>query len=70
MPKMTHWNSPEPIDVAPEKLGVYVAQGWTAADKPAKQSPVTAVTTDSVEPTVDAEPKPAKRTAKKTTSKK
>lgn len=70
MPKMSHWNSPEPIDVPAEKAAVYAAQGWARVDAPAaKVSP--AVTREAV-PTVDAPaetgsaaPAPVKKAAKK-----
>jgi hypothetical protein len=74
MPKMTHWNSPEPVNVRPEKVAVYQAQGWTVAGK--AEAKVTAMTTDSVA-TAEASsvepstPKPAKKAAaKKTAAKK
>lgn len=70
MPKMTHWNSPEPIDVPGEKAAVYAAQGWVSVDaKPAKVQPATAMTTAAVDEPAPA--KPAKKTAaKKTAAKK
>ncbi len=67
MPKMTHWNSPEPVDVAPEKVEVYVAQGWVSVDRPSsKVQP--AVVRESV--SADPEAKPAKKVAAKKTAKK
>lgn len=72
MPKMTHWNVAEPVDVPAAKVAVYAAQGWVSVGaRPAKVQPaVTAVTTDSVDV---AEPapvdvpaaKPAKKAAPK-----
>jgi F0F1-type ATP synthase epsilon subunit len=69
MPKMTHWNSPEPIDVPGEKAAIYAAQGWVSVDaKPAKVQPATAMTTDAVD---ESPAKPAKKAAaKKTAAKK
>lgn len=68
MPKMTHWNSPEPIDVSSEKAAVYAAQGWVSVDaKPQKVQP--AITREATE--APAEPAPVKKaTAKKTAAKK
>jgi hypothetical protein len=63
MPKMTHWNSPEPIEVSAEKAAVYAAQGWVAVDQPPRK----------VQPAVvreDAEPAPAKKAAAKKATKK
>lgn len=74
MPKMTHWNSPDPIEVSAEKAAVYRAQGWVTAGKsaePVAREAVPAVTTAAV----DEEPKPAgkkapaKKAAKKTAKK-
>lgn len=70
MPKMTHWNSPDPIDVSQDKVAVYVAQGWVAADRRASKPSVTAMTTDAVqEPEAEA-PKPAEKAAKRAPAKK
>jgi hypothetical protein len=66
MPKMTHWNSPDVIEVSGEKAAVYQAQGWVVAGKsaaPVAREAVPAVTTA----TVDEPPKPA---AKKAAAKK
>ena len=72
MPKMTHWNSPDPIDVSPEKAAVYAAQGWvTSGAKAPKVQP--AVTREATTEGVVEEPpaKPVKKTAaKKTAAKK
>jgi hypothetical protein len=74
MPKMTHWNSPDVIEVSSEKAAVYQAQGWVTVGKssaPVAREAVPAVTTVAAEVT----PKPvakkaaAKRAAKKTTKK-
>ena len=67
MPKMTHWRSPEPVDVPSEKAAVYAAQGWVSVDaKPAKVQPATAMTTDATE---ESEPvKPVKKAAAKKTA--
>ena len=76
MPKMTHWNSPDTIDVSGEKAAVYAAQGWVVAGKspePVAREAVPAVTKASVEddpaPVKKAAAKkaPAKRAAKKST---
>jgi hypothetical protein len=68
MPKMTHWNSPEPIDVPGEKAAVYAAQGWVSVDaKPAKVQPAIVRETASVD---EAPAKPAKKVAAKTAAKK
>ena len=37
MPKMTRWDSREPIDVASEKAAVYAAQGWVTVNAPVKK---------------------------------
>jgi hypothetical protein len=74
MPKMTRWNSQEPIDVAPEKAAVYAAQGWVSVAKtPGRAPAVTAMTTESVEsPVVEVPeaPKPAKKAAQRSPAKK
>lgn len=76
MPKMTHWNSADLIDVTPEKAAVYAAQGWVTVGKaPSKVQPgVTAMTTEvaaaAPEPAPEPTPEPAKKApAKKATKK-
>jgi hypothetical protein len=66
MPKMTHWNSPEPVDVPSEKAAVYAAQGWVSVEQaPAKVQPAVVREAAPV-----AEPAPAKKApAKKATKK-
>jgi len=74
MPKMTHWNSPDPIEVSTDKAAVYAAQGWVTVDaKPSKVQPgVTreAAPKAAAEAT-DTAPRPAakKSAAKKATKK-
>ena len=36
MPKMTHWNSSDTIDVSGDKAAVYAAQGWVPVGKSAQ----------------------------------
>lgn len=70
MPRMTHWNSPEPIDVPAAKAAVYAAQGWTATGaKTPKVQP--AVVRETPDEGVVEQPKPAKKApAKKSASSK
>ena len=80
MPKMTHWNSPDPIDVPAEKAAVYAAQGWvTTGSRAPKVQP--AVTREAPAEGVSEEPpakpvkkapaeEPKKAPAKKSTSSK
>lgn len=75
MPKMTHWNSPDVIEVSGEKAAVYQAQGWVTVGKspaPVAREAVPALTTvaaeDRPKPVV-AKKASAKRAAKKTTKK-
>ena len=69
MPKMTHWRSPEPVDVPSEKAAVYAAQGWVSVDaKPVKVQPATAMTTDAAEESAPV--KPVKKAAKKAAARK
>lgn len=66
MPKMTHWNSPEPIEVSSEKAAVYAAQGWvTVNEPPRKIQPAIVREAAEAEATV---PAAKKTTAKKTTA--
>lgn len=70
MPKMTHWNSPDPIDVSSEKAAVYAAQGWVAVNEPSRkvQPGVVRETAEEVAaPTVKKAA--AKKTAKKASKK-
>ena len=75
MPKMTHWNSPDMIEVSGEKAAVYAAQGWVVAGKspePVAREAVPAITKASVEDAAPAKKAaakkaPAKRAAKKST---
>ncbi len=71
MPKMTHWNSPEPIDVSSEKAAVYAAQGWVAVNEPPRKVQP-AVVREAAQEAAPAPAKkvPAKKTAKKATAKK
>jgi hypothetical protein len=79
MPKMTRWDSPEPIDVASEKAAVYAAQGWMAVNAPVKKVQPAVVREPvvlEVEVEVEAEPAaeqpkaPAKKAAAKKAAKK
>ena len=68
MPKMTHWNSPDPVDVSPEKVAVYAAQGWVTVDEPARkvQPAIVRESAETAAPTTKAAKKaPAKKAVKK-----
>lgn len=71
MPKMTHWNSPDVIDVSPEKAAIYQAQGWTTVEKRTapKATAMTRATVDEPAPApvkkAAAKRAPAKKSAKK-----
>lgn len=74
MPKMTHWNSPEPIEVSSEKAAVYAAQGWVSvSESPSKVQPAVVRETPAEPPAEEKEAQakkaPAKRAAKKATKK-
>lgn len=69
MPKMTHWNSPDTIDAAPEKVAVYSGQGWVPADEKKAAKAVAAVTREDVAPAPE-ETAPVKKAAAKKTTKK
>lgn len=72
MPKMTHWNSPEPIDVTSEKAAVYAAQGWVSVDEAPRKIQPAVVRETAQEPAAPppAKKAPAKKTAKKAAAKK
>ena len=72
MPRMTHWNSPEPIDVPVEKAAVYAAQGWVQAGSRPTPKVQPAVVRDAPEGVVAEQPaKPTKKApAKKSASSK
>lgn len=72
MPKMTHWNSPDPVEVAPAKVAVYAAQGWVQVGVRApKVQPAVVRDAPVVEDVVEQAPVPAKKApAKKTAAKK
>lgn len=80
MPKMTRWNSPEPIEVSAEKAAVYASQGWVNVPAPAKKVQPGMVREAAAAPVADspetgsAAPapvkKPEKKPAKKAASKK
>jgi hypothetical protein len=76
MPKMTRWDSREPIDVASEKAAVYAAQGWMAVNAPVKKvqpaivrEPVV-LEEGPVEPVAEQPKAPAKKAAAKKAAKK
>lgn len=75
MPKMTRWDNPEPVDVAPEKVAVYAAQGWVTVNAPVKKVQP-AIVREPVVLEVEAEPvaeqskAPAKKAAAKKAAKK
>lgn len=70
MPKMTHWNSPDPIEVSSEKAAVYAAQGWvTVNEPPRKVQPAVVRETSESAAAPAVEKAPAKKAAKKATKK-
>ena len=69
MPKMTHWNHPDPIDVSGEKAAVYAAQGWVAVgERPRKVQP--AVVREPVDEQPSPQPQPARKAPAKKAAKK